>query len=296
MDELIAKLNALKGRTIDENTIAELMKDSAQSDETTNSFRSTEDQKYSGTESCDDLIVASRAAELELESIRRYFSSNASSKRGGVDGLKDEDLSSDSEDEILNSTFASEKSYLDEVLTRNSLVTVADDDNQDSTTVEQPVPCDSIVSSETLDAIPTSVIVPSGARFIDLGRILSVVDGMYIIGTRPLSELASGEANPLELPPACDVETLVFLSDSEPLKVVGMVIDTLGTIENPYHLVLITQPEFRTGDFEKLIGHSVCTLDTHANIVQVDRVDGVIGIRGAPQLCDQEDEVDEDSD
>ena len=299
MDELIAKLNALKGRTIDENTIAELMRGSV--DEATGPIQQTHRQGFvdTGVDSVDDLIVASRAAELELQSLRRYFTTNKQGSLVGVDGLADEELSSDSEDESIQQKYEGEKSYLDEVLGRNSMVTIQDDEKDETSTTE-PVN-DSIIASECLDSLPTSVIVPAGSCFIDLGKILSLVDGMFIIGTKPLEELLAGTGdNSSSAPPAaCDVETLVFLTGTDPLVVIGVVVDTLGTVENPYHLVLITQPEYRTNPsiLGGMIGQSVCTLDTHANVVELDHQIGGVCIRGAPQICGpDEDQCDEDSD
>ena len=291
MEDLISKLNALKGRTIDESTIAELMRGANSQTEPQSHYTRSQGARNAEFESVDDLVVASRAAELELESIQRYFSTKQSGKLTGVDGLADEEVSSDSEDEAFQSKLTSERSYLDEVLARNSMVTVREDENDDASTAEPP--SDALVSSECFASIPTTVIVPSGSCFIDLGKILSVVDGMYIIGKKPLGELLPHPVSSNEV--ACDVETLVFLNETDPLLVVGVVVDTLGTVENPFHLVLITQADIRTSP-DTLIGKSVCTLETHANVVEIDQIDGAVHIKGAPQICDEYDGDDSEED
>ena len=292
MDELIAKLNALKGRTIDENTIAELMRDTNSGVQASQNLDQQRNFIEPGVECVDDLVVASRAAELELQSLRRYFTNDNPGKLTGIDGLANEVLSSDSEDEVVQLKNANEKSYLDEVLGRNSMVTIQDDEKEEASIMETTT--DSIVPTEYLDALPTSVVVPAGSRFIDLGKILSLVDGMFIIGSKPLDMLLSGDCDskPSDLPPACDVETLVFCPGTDPLVVIGVVVDTLGTVENPYHLVLVTQPEYRSNPslLESMIGQSVCTLSTHANVVEVDQIDGAVCIRGAPQICALDDD------
>ena len=64
---------------------------------------------------------------------------------------------------------------------------------------------------------------------------------------------------------ACEVESLVFLADSEPLTVVGMVVDVLGTARSPIHLVLITNKQLvsQLGSASKLVASRVCTIYTH---------------------------------
>jgi hypothetical protein len=67
---------------------------------------------------------------------------------------------------------------------------------------------------------------------------------MLVIGHSALDNISEDLRNTsTQLPSVCDVESLVFLSGTDPLTVIGMVVDTLGTVYNPYHLVIITNQQ-----------------------------------------------------
>ena len=294
MDSLIEKLQSLKGATIDDEVIANLLLQAASSSKTPEPAS----KKISGfvdicrndSDHVDDILVASRAAELEFESMKRYVPKPQQPRIVGIDGLRDEELSSDSDDE-LNHHKGAEESILDKLLSKNSLVAVNDDD--------EAVEASADVEQEELDLshIPMSVVVPYGAQYVPLGKILSVVDGLLVIG----------ESNPLEVdtqsPPksslvACDVESMVFLAGSNPLEVIGMIVDTMGTVHYPMHLVLVSNKALltRLQESNQLLGAAVCTLTSHAKIVEIDSIGGHLAIRGSPQLAELEDCDDDGAD
>jgi hypothetical protein len=117
-----------------------------------------------------------------------------------------------------------------------------------------------------------------------------------VIGEVNLAEAIKSDSTSASA--ACEVESLVFLVDSEPLAVVGMVVDPLGTMRNPLHLVLITNKKLvvSMGSADKLVGARVCTIDSHSKQVDVDEVNGQAIIRGSPQLLDYEDGDDDGAD
>jgi hypothetical protein len=287
MENLLEKLQSLKGTTIDDEMIARLLSEASVSvrpaDRPESESVGFDDICRNGTDHVDDILIASRAAELEMESMRRYFPRANQTKRMGIDGLQDEDLSSDSEDEVdeINTT---ECSILDKLLADNSMVTVKDDE-------------DDLVASEELAGnevdmshIPSSLVVPYGSQFIPLGKILSIVDGLLVIGELNPVQL-EGENQQATNPVACDVESMVFLSGSDPLEVVGMIVDTLGTVQHPMHLVLVSNKDMikRLIESNELLGASVCTLSSHSKIVEIDAIGGHLAIRGSPQLAELED-------
>ena len=286
MDNLLEKLQALRGATIDDNMIAQLLAASAGSLEGVTRNQAPSGSTRLGFEdsnSVDDLLIASRAAEMELESMRRYFKTPDSNTRRGLDGLADEDVSSDSDDEVSQECKSVEKSTLDKILAKNALVPLNDAEEDDVVAEEQAE-----VGEVDFSSVPRTIMVPYGAKFIPLGKIHSVVDGLLVISdSDPVNETGHPQT---QSGVACDVESLVFLSDSNPLTVIGMVVDTLGTVKCPIHLVLVTNKE----DFSQLtskgslVGTSVCTLSSHAKVVEVDEVCGQAVIRGAPQLIDYE--------
>ena len=291
MENLLAKLQALRGTTIDDATIAELIASSVTESSKLNDIPEDDSVSHIGanTQSVDDLLIASKAAEMELESMRRYFNTPDRCRREGVDGLQDEDVSSDSDDDVLNECKAKELSDLDKLLSKNSLVVIADDDEEESKEANE-------VDDVDVSHLPTSVVMPYGARLIPLGTVQSVVDGMLVIGEVNLVE--ASETERLATHAACEVESLVFLAGSDPLTVVGMVVDTLGTVKSPLHLVLITNKDLVStlGSSASLVGRHVCTIDTHSKQVEVDEVNGQTMIRGSPQLLELEDGDDDGAD
>jgi hypothetical protein len=154
MEELIAKLNSLKGQKIDDATIAELLGgckepsvDYANQKNVTGTIKSSQD-----IGSVDDLVIASRAAELEMESMRRYFKREGSMRIQGLDGLADEPLSSESEDEILPCDIIGEEtSRLDKILAGNSLEVIPDDDE---TIGDKDISLNTTLGSEEYSAGP----------------------------------------------------------------------------------------------------------------------------------------------
>ena len=291
MEDLFAKLQALRGATIDDATIAQLLASSASAvPESAAPSYAVEHHggRMDGSHSVDDLLIASKAAEMELESMRRYFNTPAHGSRGGVDGLQDEDVSSDSDDDVLNECKAKELSVLDKLLTKNNFVTVADDEDEEPKEANE-------VDDVDVSHVPTSVVMPFGARMIPLGSVQSVVDGMLVIGDINLLDV---KPDTTSCSAACEVESLVFLADSEPLTVVGMVVDVLGTVRSPIHLVLITNKQLvsQLGSASKLVASRVCTIDTHSKQVEIDEVNGQATIRGSPQILGLEDGDDDGAD
>ena len=290
-------LQSLRGATLDDTMIAKLMAAAAGSiSQQLQSSNSPDDDLIYGEDvhQVDDLIVASKAAEMELQSMRRYFATPERAPRRGIDGLADEELSSDSDDEIVAECKQAELSVLDKILAKNSLVGVADD-------AEEAEPEEGAGNMPDLSSVPTSVMVPYGAKRISLGKVQSQVDGLLVISEVNLMETESVKPDAGDSA-ACDVESLVFLSDSEPLSVIGMVVDTLGSVRFPMHLVLVTNMELvaQLSAKGELIGASVCTMDSHCRMVEVDEVDGTAVIKGAPQIgdiddCDDDGAEDEDA-
>ena len=297
MDDLIAKLNALKGQTIDDATIASLLSDGGAKFAKEGSSAQNQPSFHPNREfvgSVDDLVVASRAAELELDSIRRYFQRSGPTSKQGIDGLADEDLSLDSDDDILADVNSSKISNLDKILASNSMIAIPDDEG-----ISNPLE-ESLISFPTIDtevsSIPQSVIISHGARVVELGEVQSMVDGMLVIGYAPLDQIdITSSHNRNEPSPAvCDVESLVFISGSSPLTVIGMVVDTLGTVYYPFHLVVLTNKDALSA--KEIIGLPVCTISTHARLIEIDDVGGNVVIRGAPQICDYDDGFDDGAD
>jgi hypothetical protein len=293
MENLLEKLQSLKGTTVDDDLISRLMAEAALSQTRGHASETRgpgfEDICRNESEHVDDLLIASRAAELELESMRRYFPASNQTKRVGIDGLQDEELSSDSEDEV-DEVKASEETILDKLLAKNSMVPIQDDDDDVETSEELATELD-------MSHIPSTVVVPYGSHFIPLGKIISLVDGLLVIG----------EVNPAEIEPsdpapkhsvACDIESMVFLAGSDPLEVVGMIVDTLGTVQHPMHLVLVSNKSLigRLKESKSLLGASVCTLSSHSRRVEIDAIGGHLAIRGSPQLAELEDYDDDGAD
>jgi hypothetical protein len=293
--DLLAKLEALKGATLDDAAIAELMAAAGRSKEGPNTLITTPKDSNShemDQHSVDDLLVASRAAEMELASLKRYFNNPRAVSGSGVDGLADEILSSDSDDEVEFECKNSDKSALDKLLEKNSLTAIGDDEGEQN---EESAFLDEI---DTLN-IPTSVMIPYGARIINLGTVQAVVDGLLVIGeVNPLDEAITGAST---TGTACEVESLVFLSDSEPFTVVGMIVDTLGSVKRPMHLVLVSNKDLllKLKSVNDLVGRSVCTIDSHSKLVEIDECGDNTFIKGAPQLgyyedCDDDGADDDD--
>lgn len=289
--DLASKLQSLKGAVLDEETIAQLIAASASVSRQNLRTHHTESHHHymeDGQNSVDDLLVASRAAEMELDSMRRYFPTPSRKTGVGIDGLADEELSPDSEDEIVNEIHQVEKSALDKILAKNSMIAVVDGEEEDDEDAD-------FLAGADLSNVPTSVVVPDGAKFVDLGKIQYQVDGLLVIGEVNVHEESFSVRCSGSVPTACDVESLVCLKDSEPLTVIGMVVDTLGSVKQPMHLVLVTNKELisRLSSENSLIGAQVCTIDSHSKLVEIDEIDGSTVIRGAPQLGDI-DECDDD--
>lgn len=286
MDNLIEKLQALRGSTIDDKVIAELLSFSQSvigNDTSQNSGTGRNLVSIDECNSVDDLLIASRAAELELDSMRRYFQTPQSFRTRGIDGLIDEVCSSDSDDDVVQECKEAEKSALDKLLAKNSLLSVNDAEEEEQAEISSTKADEVDVSS-----VPRTIMVPYGAKYIPLGKIQSVVDGLLVISEGNIMNEIVADARSEKV--ACEVESLVFISDSNPLTVIGMIVDTLGTVKNPIHLVLVTNKE----DFAELsgkgslVGTSVCTLTSHAKIVEVDEISGQAVIKGSPQLMDYE--------
>lgn len=291
MENLFQKLQSLKGATLDEETIAQLIAAAARSEQSISSDVKHVTGAEVDNQHVDDIVVAQRAAEMELESMRRYFQTPDANRRRGVDGLQDEILSSDSEDDIVSQCMKSEKSALDKLLSKNALVAIPDDE------------CDEINDADDkeevdLSHVPSTVVVPYGAQFIGLGTIQSVVDGLLVIGNfNPVEEPSPSDRRSSESV-ACDVESMVFLEGSDPLEVVGMIVDILGTVNNPLHLVIVSNKSVvsQLQAEGKLIGAKVCTLSSHSRRVEVDEFAGQLAIRGSPQLAELEDCDDDGAD
>jgi hypothetical protein len=294
MEDLFRKLQSLKGETLDDATIAQLIA-AANGTQSLPPVKEEEPFDWNGiapnsNEHVDDLLIASRAAELELASMRRYFQTPNAVKVGGIDGLEDEDLSSDTDDDtVLKECVIAEKSALDKLLSKNSLVSVQDDEVDSAPGSNDGLQID-------LSHVPSTVVVPYGAQFIPLGQVQSTVDGLLVIGATNVMETeASGKhRNGV----ACDVESMVFLEGSEPLEVLGMIVDTLGTVANPLHLVLVSNKSLvaRLESENGLVGAKVCTLTSHSKVIEVDEFAGQLAIRGCPQLAELEDCDDDGSD
>ncbi len=245
------------------------------------------------TETVDDLVVAGRSAELELQSMKRYFSVGGARARGGIDGLADEIMSSSSDDENVATTPDANKSSLDALLAKHSMVGV---DNADSD-VDEAEGALQTIPDENLEMIPKSVVVPYGSRYISLGKVHGMVDGFLVIGHRELSDSdIQSDFRPCHDFVACDVESLVFLSGSDPLPVLGMVVDTLGSTKNPMHLVLVTnKPLLQELERDnRLTGAEVCTIESHCRVVEVNEINGSTLVNGMPQLQDDQDDYDDD--
>jgi hypothetical protein len=288
MDNLLEKLQSLKGVTIDDNMITQLLQ-AAQSSAGKSPVRAGfDDICRSDVDHVDDILVASRAAELELESMRRYFSNPSAKEAQGIDGLADEDLSSDSEDESLE--LKAEESVLDKLLAKNSMVAINDEE-------EETQSVDDLATDVDMSHIPTTVVIPYGAQFVPLGKVISVVDNLLVIGEVNPVEAVGSEAVPTHSV-ACDVESMVFLAGSEALEVVGMIVDTLGTVRHPMHLVLVSNKALieRLKSSSQLIGTSVCSLTSHSRVVEVDQIGGHLAIRGCPQIAELEDYDDDGAD
>ena len=294
MEDLFRKLQSLKGETLDDATIAQLL---AAASASQSLLPVKEEEPFdwnritpNSNEHVDDLLIASRAAEMELASMRRYFQTPNAVKVGGIDGLKDEDLSSDSDDDaVLNECVMAEKSALDKLLAKNSLVSVQDDEVDSAPGSEDGLQVD-------LSHVPSTVVVPYGAQFISLGQVQSTVDGLLVIGATNMMETEATEKRSNGV--ACDVESMVFLEGSEPLEVLGMIVDTLGTVANPLHLVLVSNKTLvaRLEAESRLVGAKVCTLTSHSKVIEVDEFAGQLAIRGCPQLAELEDCDDDGAD
>ena len=294
MDELLLKLQALRGTTIDDKMISDLLNGLPENISDA-SIAATEkggsQVLVDDSHSVDDLLIASKAAEMEFESMRRYFSTPERPRTAGIDGLKDEDVSSDSDDEVIRECSKAENSNLDKLLAKNSLVYVNDEEEAD-TVAENNENTDGV----DLSSVPQTIMVPYGAKFIPLGTIQSVVDGLLVISEGNLIEDNASASNNERV--ACDVESLVFIANSNPLTVIGMIVDTLGTVKNPIHLVVVTnRDQFSLlSSTDSLIGSSVCTLSSHAKVVEIDDICGQAVIKGSPQLVDYEDGDDDGAD
>jgi hypothetical protein len=253
--------------------------------------------QYSGREeeSVDDIIVASKAAELELMAMKRYFTTGGIRSGQGIDGLADEDLSSSSDEEDVAPAQTPSKSSLDALLAKNSLVAM---DDAGSDLGEDECGLQSL-PEESLEAIPKTMVVPYGSKNMSLGFVQSIVDGFLVIGHKPLAfpedEENSSTAIVTSEYVACDVESMVFLAGSDPLEVLGLIVDTLGSTKNPMHLVLVTNKPLvaQLTASSTLIGSKVCTIDSHCRVVEVNELNGSTYLNGVPQLAD-EDQFDDD--
>jgi hypothetical protein len=290
MENLLEKLHALKGATIDDETIAQLLRIASSNAEATHSTPvSFEDICKNEQDHVDDLVIASRAAEIELQSMRRYFSTRASPGIRGKDGLADEELSSDSDVETAQCQ-TPETSSLDKLLLKNGLTKVNDD--------EEPLDTEEALKVDEIDLghIPVTVVIPYGSNFIPLGKIISVVDNLLVIG----------EGNPIDIQSsphaegsiAVEPESMVFLAGSDPLQVVGMVVDTLGTVHQPMHLVVVSNKALisKLKESDSLIGAPMCTLSSHSRMVEIDNIGGYMSIKGSPQIAELEDYDDDGAD
>ena len=290
MENLLEKLQSLKGVTIDDEMISQLLQAAKASTVSEASVpEGFDDICRNGNDHVDDILIASRAAELELESMRRYFSRPSATTVQGIDGLKDEDLSSDSDDEIAE-TKTVEESVLDKLLAKNSMVAINDDE-------EETHSADDVSAEVDMSHIPTTLVIPYGSQFIPLGKVISVVDNLLVIGEiNPVEAAEVGNTSSGSV--ACDVESMVFLAGSEPLEVIGMIVDTLGTVRHPMHLVLVSNKGLvdRLKASDKLIGAAVCTLTSHSRLVEVDQIGGHLAIRGCPQVAELEDYDDDGAD
>ena len=193
-----------------------------------------------------------------------------------------------SDDDVLNECNDKERSVLDKLLTKNNFVTVADDEDEEPKEANE-------VDDVDVSHVPTNVVMPLGARMIPLGSVQSVVDGMLVSGDIDLLDV---KPDTTSCSAACEVESLVFLADSEPLTVVGMIVDVLGTARSPIHLVLITNKQLvsQLGSASKLVASRVCTIYTHSKQVEIDEVNGQATIRGSPQILVLEDGDDDGAD
>jgi hypothetical protein len=77
-----------------------------------------------------------------------------------------------------------------------------------------------------------------------------------------------------------------------------MIVDILGTVKNPLHLVIVSNKSVvsRLKEEGKLVGSKVCTLSSHSRRVEVDEFAGQLAIRGSPQLAELEDCDDDGAD
>ena len=282
-------LQSLKGKTLDDKSIADLIKalesDNSAARKASEVIHHHAAGSSADIHSVDDLVIASQAAEMEFASIKRYFSSQTSTSAGGIDGLADEDLSSDSEDEVIIN-HKKEVSVLDAILSKNSMKTV-DDDGKDEVCSDVDTTVEPVAD---LSSVPSTVVVPFGAKKISLGKVQSVVDGLLVIAEFGISDTPT-EAERIahaQVVSACDIESLVFLEGSEPLSVIGMIVDILGTVKNPMHLVLVTNKAMVDELSSNLIGARMCTFDSHSRMVEVDEIGGTTVIRGVPQICDDD--------